>query len=415
VIALTGVDLVLHDRVLRSGSVLIDNGSIVGINARLPPGAVTYAFPEHTVVPGFVDVHVHGAAGFDTLDDGDAIERIAAALPQFGVTAFCPTTVACSPSELRGMLAQVRRCRQSPPAIAARVLPAHLESNFINPEYRGAQPLSCLRACSGLVASRARVPAAPGAGEHPFTANDILAVIEESAADIAIVTIAPELDGGLDLVGWLTRRGIRVSLGHSNATFEQALAAIAAGAKQATHLFNRMAPMHQRRPGLAGAVLGSDAIATEVICDGVHVHPAMVRMIVRTKSASRVMAISDGTAAAALPSGASARLGGAKIVAGVDSARLEDGTIAGGVFMMDEAFRNLTRLMGCSTVEASTMCSTTAARELGLDSCGQIAEGAVADLAVLDQSGAVVQTLIGGRIAYSRHPTWRNSHPATSV
>src|SRR5439155_26928417 len=143
----------------------------------------------------------------------------------------------------------------------------------------------------------------------------ILREIERAAPDVGIVTIAPELDGGLDLVRWLSTRGHPVSLGHSNATYEQALAAIAAGARQATHLFNRMPPLHHRAPGLAGAVLQSDEVAAEIICDGVHVHPALIRTAVAAKRPSRIIAITDATAAAGLPVGGRALLGGRPIFA----------------------------------------------------------------------------------------------------
>jgi len=193
------------------------------------------------------------------------------------------------------------------------------------------------------------------------------------------------------------------------------LAAIAAGARGATHLFNRMPPLHHREPGLAGAMLLSDEVAVELICDGVHVHPALVRMVVAAKKASRVMAISDGTAAAALPPGTPARLGGQAIVAGDTCARLADGTMAGSTITMDEAFRRLTGPMAVSMVDAATMCATTPARELGLAGHGVLVEGAAAALVVLDRFGSVVQTYVAGRLAYARRADEGNSAHAASV
>ncbi len=231
-------------------------------------------------MPGFIDVHVHGVDGVDTLDsvpEGGAVAAIAARLPRYGVTAFCPTTVACGPEALRGVLDQVRRARETPPPRSARVLPAHLESNFINPDYAGAQPSGCLRspraALGGRRGGRDAASGCEAAERSDFTAADILAEIERATPDVGIVTLASELDGGLDLVRWLSARGHRVSLGHSGATYEEALAAIEAGARQATHLFNRMPPLGHRAPGLVGAVLQTDEVAAEIICDGVHVHP----------------------------------------------------------------------------------------------------------------------------------------------
>ena len=257
---------------------------------------------------------------------------IAARLPRYGVTAFCPTTVACGPEALRRVLDQVRRARETPVARAARVLPAHLESNFINPEYSGAQPSGCLRSPrAALGAGRAGGAGGAGRAERRLESSARIsrrrhpAEIERAAPDVGIVTLAPELDGGLDLVRWLTARGHRVSLGHSAATYDEALAAIAAGARHATHLFNRMPPLGHRAPGLVGAVLQTDEVAAEIICDGFHVHPALIRTAIAAKRPSRIFAITDATAAAGLPAGARASLGGQPIIAGESTALLADG------------------------------------------------------------------------------------------
>jgi N-acetylglucosamine-6-phosphate deacetylase len=403
-IVLSGAAVVLPDRILSPGTLFIDGGRVVDIRSDTPSGShASFGFPGHYIVPGFVDVHVHGVDGVDTLDPAeDAIATIARSLPRYGVTSFCPTTVACAPSDLRRVLDQVRRAREAPVAAAARVLPAHLESNFINPDYNGAQPASCLRTPRSALASGG--PGESGrSGGSSFTAAEILAEIERATPDVGIVTIASELDGGLDLVKWLTARGHRVSLGHSGASYDEALAAIAAGATHATHLFNRMPPLNHRAPGLAGAVLQADEIAAEIICDGCHVHPALIRTAIAAKRPSRVIAITDGTAASGLRPGSRALLGGRPIVAGESTALLDDGTIAGSVLTMDRAFQMLVGRIGLSLVDAVTLCSTTAARELGLVGHGVLAPEAAADLVVLDQNFTVIQTYVGGQLAYARN------------
>jgi N-acetylglucosamine-6-phosphate deacetylase len=424
-IVLSGADLVLPDRLVAAGTLVLSEGRIVSIHADGRADVPSsFAFHGHTIVPGFIDVHVHGVDGTDTLDDGDAVARIAASLPRVGVTAFCPTTVACAPVDLQRVLAQVRNCRQTPDSLAARVLPAHLESNFINPAYRGAQPAACLR--SNAQSHAAVHHDGPAESDDPselgirpaassaFTADDLRQVMHQCAPDIAIVTMAPEIDGGMALLSWLVDQGIRVSIGHSGAGYQETLAAIAGGARQVTHLFNAMPPIHHRRPGLVGVALQSGEVAVELICDGVHVHPVMVRMVVAAKGASRILAISDATAAAGLPPGATASLGGQVIRASDTCAVLPDGTLAGSTTTLDEAFRRLTREMGVSLVDAAHMCATTPARELGLVGHGVIAEGAVADLTILDPHGTVVQTYIGGKLAYSRGAHNGNSgvHPS---
>jgi N-acetylglucosamine-6-phosphate deacetylase len=242
------------------------------------------------------------------------------------------------------------------------------------------------------------------AAQADFDAADILAEIERGGTNVGIITLAPELDGALDLIRHLVASGIRVSLGHSGATLEQSRAAIAAGARRATHLFNRMPPMSHREPGLAGAVLTSDEVAAEIICDGVHVHRDMVRMAIAAKGATRMMAITDGVAAAGLPDGASASLGGRRIRVHHSAAYLEDGTLAGSVATMDRVFRFLTRDAGVSLHDAVLLCATTPASELGLTDIGAIRPGAIADLVVMDRDLNVKRTYIAGLPVYGSSP-----------
>jgi N-acetylglucosamine-6-phosphate deacetylase len=389
---LSGGDLVLRDRLITNGSLVIDSGRIVDITSA--PAAETASGTRLDVtgcyvLPGFVDVHVHGVEGIDTLDGPRSVADIAARLPRYGVTAFCPTSVACSPADLRAMLAGVREARMASASGRARVLGAHLESNFINPDYRGAQPAACLR-----------LPDVAQATLGEFSAGEILDVISAAAPDVAIVTLAPELPGSIDLVRRLAAAGHRVSLGHTGATYEEAIEAIDAGASHATHLFNRMAPLRHRAPGIIGAVLAREDVAAELICDGYHVHPALCLMTIRAKGVDRVMAITDGTAGSGLTPGASARLGGRGIRVTAQAAVLEDGTLAGSTLTMDAAVRAIVNLFGCSIAEAAVMCATTPARQLGLVGLGVIADGAIADLVVLDRSLRVVRTFINGDEVY---------------
>jgi N-acetylglucosamine-6-phosphate deacetylase len=391
-IVLSGAALVMPDRITGPASIVIDGHRIAEIifEPSAPPEAATRLdVPGHLIVPGFVDVHVHGVEGYDTLSQDDAITQMASRLPQYGVTAFCPTSIACTPAALRRMLAAVREARTVARPSGARVLPAHLESNFLNPALAGAQPLDCLR-----------VPSADRVGAPGFSGQDILAEIASARPDVAIVTMAPEIVGGLELVRDLAAHGHRVSIGHSAAGYDTALAAIDAGARHATHLFNRMTGLTTREPGVVGAVLESDEVTAELICDGVHVHPATMRAAIAAKGPSHTIAITDGTSGSGLPRGSRATLGG-RPIAIEDVARLDDGTFAGSVLTMDVAFRRLVGLVGVSPVDAALMCSTTPARALGLHGHGVLVTGAVADLVVLDSQYRVVQTWVGGELAWS--------------
>ena len=389
-IVLAGGDIVLPDRILTNASLIIDKGRIAAIESArgTPPEASVVNIQDSYVVPGFVDVHVHGIEGHDALDGAGAIAEIAKRLPRYGVTAFCPTTVACAPADLEVTLRQIADARVRRAPGAARVLPAHLESNFINPEYKGAQPAACLR----LPTDERR--------DGEFSGRDVLDVIESRAPDVGIVTVAPELDGALALIPRLVRAGHRVSLGHSAADYDQAVAAIDAGARHATHLFNRMTPITHRAPGLAGAVLSHDEVKAELICDGFHVHAAMSQLAIAAKGVDGVMAITDGTAGAGMPPGSITRLGGRPIRVSDQAALLEDGTLAGSTLTMDRAFRNIVTLFHAAITQAAIMCSTTPARALGLTGFGVIAEGNVADLVVLDRAFRVVRTFIEGEEVY---------------
>ena len=392
-IVLTGADLVLPDRVLAEGSLVLADGRIVAIEPRrieAPAGADHVDVSGRVIVPGFIDVHVHGVEGHDVLNGADAVAEVASRLPRYGVTSFCPTSIACDPATLRALLSAVETARAKPAPSCARVIAAHLESNFINPDFRGAQPLGCLRSATPEAA-------ASEAQASGFTGMDVLEVIAANRASVGIVTLAPEIDGGVELVRALVSAGHVVSIGHSGATYEQTLAAIDDGVTHATHLFNRMTPMSHRAPGIPGAVLESTRVAAELICDGFHVHPALMRVAIRTKGVDGILAITDGTAGSGLPVGTRTNLGSQSIIVTERTAQLDDGTLAGSVLTMDRAFRTLVRTLDLSLVEAARLCATSPARQLGLRSAGRIGEGMAADLVVLDRDLRVRGTFIAGQ------------------
>lgn len=398
-LALAGADLVLPDRVQQGATLIIEDGRIAEILPRTIPGASGIRRLDlhgRLIVPGFVDVHVHGVEGIDTHDGPHAVRELAARMPRYGVTAFSPTTVACPPDELRAVIDAVRSCREQPVPGHARVLPAHLESSFIDPGYKGAQPLHCLRV------PRSALDRTAEHRDESFSGADILDVIDGAGPDVGIVTLAPELEGGLDLVRHLVAAGRIVSLGHSAATFDEGMDAIRSGATQATHLFNRMPPVGHREPGLAGAVLQAPEVAAEIICDAYHVHAGMVRVAIAAKGPDRVMAITDGSAGAGLAPGTRATLGGRAIHVRREAAFLDDNTLAGSTATMDRVFRVLTGIVGLGLVDAAMLCSTTPARALGLTGFGVIAEGAAADLVILDERLLVAETCVAGRPCLGR-------------
>ncbi len=382
---LSGATIYLGETVLDPGTLLFARGRIItvldGAMADLENGATFYDLTGMILSAGFIDIHIHGMMGVDTNKaSAEDFKRLSAEAAKHGLTALVPTTVACPPEELRRVLENVRTAnKEGTPG--ARLLGVHLESNFISMDFKGAQP--------------------PGA---IFSPNDMAAwqitpLLDEYADEVLIVTLAPELPGATDMIHWLRERGIIASLGHSAANYDQAVAGFAAGATHATHLFNAMAPMHYRNPGLVGAALENDAVFTEMVCDGVHVHPAVIATVITAKGAERFVPVSDGTEGAGMREG-EFLLGGQHVTVKDGIARLDSGTIAGSTTTMDAILRLLVERVGWDLGEALTMCSTTPAEALEMHSVGRIAPGAFADLVVLNEGLQVRMTFVNGKLVY---------------
>ena len=383
-LVLSGAEVYTPQGVLPSATVAVENGKIASVEkgpcACAPAGATVIDARGKKLVPGFIDIHIHGGAGIDTNEaDAAGFAKLSAALASHGVTSFLPTTLACSPDALRGIMANVSQAMTSP-LPGAKILGLHLESNFISPKFCGAQP-----------------------PENIFTPDSpsglrIKALLEEFPGTVKIVTLAPEVDGGMELIKWLSAKGIIVSLGHSAADYETAKAAFAAGATQVTHLFNAMPPLHHRHPGLVGAALENDSIFVEIICDGNHVHPVLLKTVLRAKGEGKMVAVTDALKASGMGVG-EFKFGGRTVKVTDGFARLADGTIAGSVATMDYALKVLLSA-GCTARQAMRMVSATPAESLGLANYGVIAPGAAADLVLLDEKFNPFITIVGGKIVF---------------
>lgn len=327
------------------------------------------------VAPGFIDLQVNGAFGDDFTAHPETIWRVAEQLPRFGVTSFLPTLVTCD-------LAQTARAqdvlRERPAHFrGAEPLGLHLEGPFLNPQKKGAHNPAYLREPDS-----ARVP-------HWSRENGVW-----------LVTLAPELPNAPGLVGELAARGVLVSLGHTMASVDQAKAGFRAGIRYATHLFNAMSPLDHRAPGAAGAVLATPEWVTGLIADGVHVDPALVKVVWLAKH-ENLNLVSDAMGALGMPPG-SYRLNDFEVVVSDRDARLANGTLAGSILPLDRAVRNLIEYTGCTLREALQTVTTTPARVLEIaEERGRIAEGMVADLVFLDERFHVRMTIAKGEVVYS--------------
>jgi N-acetylglucosamine-6-phosphate deacetylase len=307
------------------------------------------------VLPGFIDLHVHGGGGADTMDAGAAVARIARQHARHGTTALLATTMTAPLAEIEAALrALAPACATRQPG-AARVLGVHLEGPYISPDKLGAQP----------------------AFARPPALAEILAL--HAIAPIRLVTVAPEVAGSLALIPALVAAGMRVQIGHTGATYEQAVEALAQGASGFTHLFNAMSALHHRAPGAVGAAL-AHAQHAELIPDLLHVHPGA--MLAALRAIPGLFCVSDATAAAGMPDG-DYRLGRQTVTKCLGGVRLADGTLAGSTLTMDQALRNLVAI-GLTLVEASARVSRHAADYLRLPDRGRLAPGAWADLVLLE-------------------------------
>ncbi|HET6951553.1 MAG TPA: amidohydrolase family protein [Acidimicrobiales bacterium] len=457
---MSGADLtvaggtVLTPAGLIAADVTIVDGRITRLRPATGPGSGAPGRPSPAidatglmVVPGFIDLQCNGALGVDLSSDPEDLWTVAAALPRWGVTAWLPTIVSAPAGIRRRALAAIRSGPPPGGALGATPLGLHLEGPFLAPERRGAH------APEHLVAPDPGVPTAEG--------------WERDA--VALATVAPELPGALAVVEALADRGIVVAAGHSSATAAEARAGIAAGVTYVTHLFNAMAPLHHREPGLAGVALTDDRVTVGLIADGVHVDPAVVALAARALG-DRLSLVTDAVAALGLPPGpvrlgtrtaiatagpdaepgvepraggagpgaggsepdAGPGAGGAERGAGPgaggaergadpgaagagrgaepDAARgtgrgavrLPDGTLAGSTLALDQAVRNLVSFAGVPLTAAVAAVTSTPARALMLPDRGTIAEGAVADLVLLDDAAGVVATIVAGRLTYER-------------
>lgn len=321
------------------------------------------------VSPGFINVHIHGAAGVDTMDDDlDALRRLADFIPSCGVTSFLPTTMTMPLANIYRALERVRAGQSF--THGARILGAHLEGPFINKQFKGAQ-----------------------AEENILPADFTL--IEDFADVIKIITIAPEVSG-LDFIERCRASNIIVSIGHSAATYEQALTAIAHGANHITHLFNAQTGLHHRKPGVVGAALDSSAIV-ELIADNVHVSPPAQRIVVKCKPRSQIILITDSCRACGVGDGLS-ELGGQKVFVKGNVATLEDGTLVGSVAPMNIVLKNFCTNTSLDVASAVELVTKNPAIELNVfDRLGSLDVGKVADVTIFDDDFKIKKTFISGQ------------------
>ena len=368
------------DQVLAPGTVLIEEERITAVGAAdtlaVPTEAKVIDAEGMAVVPGFIDVHMHGLMGHDAM--GPGLAHVIRDLPAFGVTAFLGTTLTLPRDETLANLEEMVEVLDAPP-LGAQCLGIHLEGPFLSPSRPGMATSDWF---------------------EPLNWESFQAFQQTAKGHTRMLTFAPELNGAMACIPRLIEAGVVPVIGHSNATFEQVAKAVQLGLSHATHTFNAMRPLHHREPGVVGAVMYFDEIVAELIADGVHVHPAVMAILLRIKGVERVALVSDASPLAGLPDG-EYEWEHKPVFVRDGSCRLADGTIAGAHALLDTGVRNLVNPVGLPLEQALVPATRVPADVLGLRK-GRLAPGYDADVVLLDEALKPTLTIVEGEEVFWR-------------
>lgn len=372
------VKWVSDDQIIPSTSVWIRAGKIDKIEQtavpEIPKGYQKIDGQGHILIPGMIDVHIHGANGFDMMDGTiESIQEVSRTCALTGCTSFLVTSVSSTIEDLLNMIRQVKKVIGH--EAGAKIAGIHLEGPYLNVKRKGMQNEKYLR--------------------HPHLA-EMQQIMSEAGSLIKMVTIAPELPGGIELVKFLKDQGIVVAIAHSDASYEEAKQAFTVGASHVTHCFNGMRPIHHRDPGIVVAAFEEKHVSLQAIVDHVHLHPAIVRLMHRIKGKEGMVLITDALQAMGVGDG-QYLFGGHLVTVSNGIARLDDGTLASSTVTMNEALGKTVQ-SGISLSDAAYMASTTPANILKLKNKGRILPGADADVVLIDTQYQVQWTMIEGQI-----------------
>jgi len=377
--------IVTPTEMIPHGEVVVEMGKITYVGTDTDHTGKVYDF-EGFVSPGFIDLHVHGGSGFDVMDASfQSLDGLSKHLSAGGTTSFLPTTYSAPLQNLK-LAAHAVREATAKQTQGAKVLGIHLEGPYINPKRKGAHSPTHIRSPS---------------------IDELVKLEQEAGGSLRMVTLAPEVGLALEVAKSLRSKGIILSAGHTDATYEEMEAATEAGFTHVTHLFNAMRPFHHRDPGVVGAALTDERLTVELIADGLHLHPASLRLAALVKGSEKTVLASDSVMPAGLQDG-EYLLGGDKVYLKDRRCSLESGQLAGSTIRLCDAVRNIVELADLPLTKAVEMASLSPARVLGLaDRKGCLKPGWDADLTVFDQSFTVLFTMVEGRIVYMRGSTCR--------
>jgi N-acetylglucosamine-6-phosphate deacetylase len=367
--AIINAKIIMDKEVLTGYNLLFSKNKIVRITKELPIWAEPIDAKGLYLSAGFIDIHIHGSNGFDVMDaTPEALEGIAKSIVQTGTTSFLATTMTMSQENIERALENIQKFKVND---TAKILGVHLEGPFINPTKKGAQ-------------------------NEAYIQRPNFELIEPYMESVKMITLAPEVEGAKAFMAYLQEHypHILLSIGHSNASYQESKESFSNGVSHATHLFNAMNPLHHREPGIVGAVLESDRVSCDIIADLIHIHPSFFSMLYKVKQ-ENLLLITDAMRAGCLCAGVS-EIGGQKVIVKEGEARLEDGTLAGSVLKMNEALRNFYKYADISLPKLIAMVTSVPAKKMGLK-LGRLAEGYPADLVLFDKAFEIHKVYIEGK------------------
>ena len=365
---------------IEKGSVLIENGKIKEINPSNVNDTEVIDAEGLYLSPGFIDVHIHGAGGCDTMDGTvESINTIAKTIVEHGTTSFTPTTMTVAAEDIRKSMKVIKKLKEEGTE-GANVLGAHLEGPFISPKAIGAQNPNFLLAPS---------------------VENYNKIVGDYGDAVVSITMAPEVEGAKELIKYLSDNGVTVSMGHTKATYDEAIEGIKCGACHSTHLYNAMTPFTHREPGVVGATFDTD-ITTETISDGIHISYPALRTAYKQKGTDKVLLVSDAMEACGMPDGQYS-LGGQDVIVKNDAARLLDGTLAGSVLTLDKAVKNIYNNSNYPLNEVVRMATYNGAKHCHVeDHKGLIKEGYDADLILFNEDIEIQKVFVKGKKVYNK-------------
>jgi len=384
-LAIVNAKILTPFEIIDPGTILIKNRSIAAVGhvekLPVPPAAKVIDVHRKIVAPGFIDLHIHGSHGFDVADGSiEALYAISKSLVRYGVTSFLPTMVGSSWEEMLKVIRITRKIMHSGTE-GAQILGLHLEGPYLNPIKKGIMNPDYFRLPSQ---------------------SEINKLLKEGEGVVKMITLAPELKEVIPFISLLREKGVVVSGGHSNATYAETTDAFKEGMSHITHIFNAMRKLHHREPGIIGAALTTDNVNVEIIADGFHLHPAIVKIITRVKGIERIILITDAIRAAGLPEGVYPLREEQMVSIKNGLVQTEEGVLAGSILTMDKAVHNVVQFTHLPLNKVIQMCTLNPARAINMDAYkGSIEEGKDADLVVLDEDYKVYLTLVAGNIAYA--------------